>query len=87
MVLVACPGSMRAAAARKRACAFDPRLRAPTLHPPGVGGCAGGVGPVRGRAAAAARLANALARLTPASGPHHHAPGRSRALRDSHVTL
>ena len=28
--------------------------------------------------------ANALARLTPACGPHHHAPGRSRAARDSH---
>jgi len=26
---------------RKRACAFDPRLRAPTPHPPGVGACAG----------------------------------------------
>ena len=31
------------------------------------------------------QAANALARLTPASGPHHHAPGRSRALRDSHA--
>ena len=75
---------------RKRACAFDPRLRAPTPHPPGVGGCAGGFGPVRGRKAAAPRLlrglhANALARLTPACGPHRHAPGRSRALRDSHA--
>ena len=29
--------------------------------------------------------ANALARLTPACGPHHHAPGRSRAARDSHA--
>ena len=29
--------------------------------------------------------ANALARLTPASGPHHHAPGRSRTLRDCHA--
>ena len=25
--------------------------------------------------------------LTPACGPHHHAPGRSRALRDSHAGL
>ena len=31
--------------------------------------------------------ANARARLTPACGPHHHAPGRSRALRDSHAEL
>ena len=31
--------------------------------------------------------ANALARLTPACGPHHHAPGRSRAARDSHTEL
>ena len=29
--------------------------------------------------------ANALARLTPACGPRHHAPGRSRAARDSHA--
>ena len=30
--------------------------------------------------AARARLANALARLTPACGPHHHAPLPARAL-------
>jgi len=31
------------------------------------------------------QTANALARLTPVSGPRHHAPGRSRALRDCHA--
>jgi hypothetical protein len=31
------------------------------------------------------RLANALARLTPASGPHHHAPGRSRVGSGAHA--
>ena len=33
--------SLHAPSVRKRACAFDPRLRAPTPHLPGVGGCAG----------------------------------------------
>ena len=63
--------------ARKRACAFDPRLRAPKKNfaayaPPGDR-------PGRPRSA------NALARLTPVSGPHHYAPGRSRTLRDCHA--
>ena len=31
--------------------------------------------------------ANALARLTPASGPHHHASWRSRTLRDTRRRL
>ena len=37
--------------------------------------------------AARARLANALARLTPACGPRHHAPGRSRAARYCNALL
>ena len=35
--------------------------------------------------AARTRSANALARLTPACGPHHHAPGRSRGARYCHA--